>query len=125
MSRQTLIFVATDPQDADLVDVLEQELRQPLRHEEGSDPYIRINAVAAYVGAHEFDDDDITWEDGSDVMLHSTYPTLIEVRDTDGDYHHQVEIGDRVFTALKSRGHWPAVYIDDMQKIVDSFSPGE
>ncbi len=30
----------------------------------------------------------------------------------------------QIFTALKSAGRWRAVYIDYMQKVLDSYNPG-
>ena len=50
---------------------------------------------------------------------------MIEFRDTGGDQQCQQAIAAQVFAALKSAGRWPAVYIDDMQKVLDSYqSPG-
>jgi hypothetical protein len=81
--------------------------------------------VAIYVGEHDFDDDDIAWPGGSDVPLRSMYPTMIEFRDTGGDQQRQQAIAAQVFAALESAGRWPAVYIDDMQKVVDSYQRPE
>ena len=123
MSRQTFIFVGTQAQDPELMRLIEQALDGTFRFEEGTDPYIRAGTVAVYVGGHEFDDDDIAWPGGSDVPLHSTYPAMIEFRDTGGDQERQQAIAVRVFAALESAGRWPAVYIDDMQKVLDSYQP--
>ena len=60
---------------------------------------------------------------GSDVPLRSVYPTMIEFRDTGGDQQRQQAIAAQVFADLKSAGRWPAVYIDDMQKVLDSYQP--
>ena len=48
---------------------------------------------------------------------------MIEIRDTSGDHRRQQEIASKIFTALESAGWWRAVYIDDMQKVPDSYDP--
>jgi hypothetical protein len=123
MSRQTFIFAGTTAQDADLIRLVEHALGRQFTREEGSDPYIRVGTVAVYVGGHEFDDDDITWPAGPAIPLHSKFPTMIEVRDTNGHRRLQQEIADKIFAALRSGGHWPTVYIDDMQKVLDHYDP--
>lgn len=123
MSRQTFIFVGTTPQDADLMRLVEQALGRQFTRQQGSDPYIRIGTVAVYAGGHEFDDDDISWPEGPEIPLHSKFPAMIEARDTGGDQRRQQEIADKIFAALRSSGHWPAVYVDDMQKVLDHYDP--
>ncbi len=123
MSRQTFIFIASLAQDHDLIHLIEDALGASFRHDEGSDPYIRIGSTAVYLGTHEFDDDDIAWPGDSDIPLRSDYPTLLEIRDTGGDQQCQQAIGGQLFRALESASRWPAVYIDDMQKVLDSFPP--
>jgi hypothetical protein len=81
--------------------------------------------VAVYVGGYEFDDDDIAGPEGSDIPLRSVYPAMIEIRDTRGDHQRQQEIAGKIFTALASAGRWRAVYIDDMQKVLDSYDPAQ
>jgi hypothetical protein len=125
MSRQTFIFVSAPAQDADLMHLIEQALGGQFIRAEGSDPYIRVGTVAVYVGGHEFDDDDIAWPQGSDIPLQSEYPAMIEIRDTGGDLQRQQEIASKIFAALRSAGRHRAIYIDDMQKILDSYSPAE
>jgi hypothetical protein len=124
MSRQTFIFVGTTVQDADLIRLVEQALGGHFRHEEGSDPYIRVGTVGVYIDGHEFDDDDITWPAGPEIPLHSEFPVMIETRDTSGDYRRQQEVADKIFDALRAAGRWPIVYIDDMQKVLDHYKPG-
>jgi hypothetical protein len=51
------------------------------------------------------------------------YPAMVEIRDTDGDLQRQQAIANQAFAALKSAGQWRAVYIDDMQKVLDSYHP--
>jgi hypothetical protein len=123
MSRQTFIFVGASPQNADLMRLLELALGREFIREEGSDPYIRMGTVAVYVSGHEFDDDDITWPEGPEIPLHSEVPAMIEIRDTSGDRQRQQETADKIFAALRSEGRWRAVYIDDMQKILDRYAP--
>ncbi len=89
-----------------------------------SDPYVRVGTVAVYVGGHEFDDD-ITWPEGSEIALRSEYPAMIEIRETSGDHQCQQEIAGKIFTALESAGRWRAVYIDDMQKVLDTYDPAQ
>jgi hypothetical protein len=125
MSRQTFIFVSGPAQDADLMHLIEQVLGRQFIREEGSDPYIRVGTVAVYVGGHEFDDDDIAWPQGSGIPLQSEYPAVIEIRDTAGDLQRQQEIAREIFAALRSAGRHRAIYIDDMQKILDSYNPKE
>jgi hypothetical protein len=125
MSRQTFIFVGAPARDHDLLRMIEHTLGASFRHEEGSDPYVRVGSTAVYLGTHEFDDDDIAWPGGSDIPLHSDYPAMLEIRDTSGDQQRQQVIGGQLFRALASAGRWPAVYIDDMQKVLDSFLPGK
>ena len=48
---------------------------------------------------------------------------MIEIRDTSGDHQRQQKVADKIFTALESAGRWRAVYIDDMQKVLDSYNP--
>jgi hypothetical protein len=81
--------------------------------------------VAVYVGGHEFDDDDIAWSGGSDIPLRGVYPAMIEVRDTSRDHQRQQEIARQVFEALGSAVRWRVVYIDDMQKVLNSYQPGK
>jgi hypothetical protein len=50
---------------------------------------------------------------------------MIEIRDPSGDQQRQQEIGSKIFTALESAGRWRAVYIDDMQKVLNSYNPAQ
>jgi len=70
-------------------------------------------------------DPDQAWPEGSVISLHSKFPAMIEVRDTTGDQLRQQEVANKIFAALRSDGRWPAVYIDDMQKVLDHFDPTE
>ena len=125
MSRQTFIFVSAQAHDEDLMHLVEQAIGGRFVHEEGSDPYIRVGTAAVYVGGHEFDDDDIAWPEGSEIPLRSEYTAMIEIRDTSGDHQRQQEVAGKIFTALESAGRWRVVYIDDMQKVLDSYNPAQ
>jgi hypothetical protein len=48
---------------------------------------------------------------------------MIEFRDTGGNQQRQQAIAGQVVAALELAGRWPAVYIDDMQKVLDSYQP--
>ena len=50
---------------------------------------------------------------------------MIEIRETSGDHQCQQEIAGKIFTALESAGRWRVVYIDDMQKVLDSYNPAQ
>ena len=89
MSRQTFIFIGSPAQDPDLIHLVEHALGASFRHDEGSDPYVRVGSTAVYLGGHEFDDDDIAWPGGSDIPLRSDYPALLEIRDTGGDQQRE------------------------------------
>jgi hypothetical protein len=125
MSRQTFIFVSAPAQDADLMDLIEHALGGQFIRAEGSDPYIRVGNVAVYTGGHEFDDDDIAWPQGPDIPLQSECPAMVEIRDTSGDLQRQQDVATKIFAALRSTGRYRAVYIDDMQKVLDSYNPDE
>lgn len=124
MSRQTHIFVGSEASLTAIMAILERALDRPFIYEAGSDPYIRVDPVAIYIGQHEFGDDDITWPHGAPIPLHSQYPHWIEVRDAEKDPQRQESTAARIVDALKAAGRWKLVYIDDMQQVVDWFEPG-
>lgn len=124
MSPQTFIFVGTTVQDADLTRLVE---RAPLNAHfrlrgRAVTPTFWAGTVAVYLGGHEFDDD-IIWPEESDIPLHSSFPVMIETRDTGGDVRGQQQVAAKIFDGLRAEGRWPAVYIDEMQKVLDRFEP--
>lgn len=123
MSHHTYLFVASPGAADGVMRVIESALGDSFTFERGSDPYLRQDPIAVYVGGHEFEDDDIEFPDGSLVPLESQYPTMIDIRDVNRDHHHQEEVAARVFDALKTENQWKVLYIDDMQKIVRSHDP--
>lgn len=123
LSRHTYIFVAAPEPATDLMSVLEHGLSRRFIHEDGEDPYIRLDRDAIHLGRHDFGDHEISWPDGSDVPLHSEYRVLIDVRDTERNQVRQEAIGWRIFDALVADGRWKAVIIDDMRRIVGCYDP--
>ena len=103
MSRQTFIFVGAPARDHDLIRLVEHALGASFRHEEGSDPYVRVGSTAVYLGAHEFDDDDIAWPGGPDIPLRSDYRAMLEIRDMGGDQQRQQAIGGQLCRRLRRR----------------------
>ena len=123
MSRHTYVFVSSPGQADAVMRVIETALGGSFSIESGSDPYLRLDSVAIYVGGHEFDDDDIDFPDGSPVPLGSQYPCLVDVRDVTKDTQHQEEVAAQIFDALRAGNRWKVVYIDDMQKVLGSYDP--
>lgn len=123
MSRHTYLFVGSSDDSAAVMRVIETALAGSFVTEPGSDPYLRQDPIAVYVGHHEFDDDDIDFPDGSPVPLASQYPLLIDVRDVTRDSRRQEEVAARIFDALQASNRWKLVLIDDMQKVLRSYDP--
>jgi hypothetical protein len=98
-------------------------LGAPFIREPGTDPYIRADSVAMYVGAHEFDDGDIDGPDENPVALRTSYPLLVDVRDTDRNVARQQNAAARIFAAIKADARLNAVLVDDMQHVLDVTDP--
>ena len=125
MSRHTYVFVGSPGEAGAVMRVIEAALGGSFVTEPGSDPYLRLDPLAVYVGGHQFDDGDINFPDGSPVPLSSQYPCLIDVRDVNRDNRSQEEAAVRIFDALKAENRWKVVYIDDMQKVLGRHDPAE
>lgn len=123
MSRHTYVFVGSPGQADAVMRVIEATFGRSFITESGTDPYLRLDPVAIYVGGHEFDDGDIDFPDGSPVPLGSQYPCLVDVRDVTKNTQHQEEAATQIFDALKADNRWKVVYIDDMQKVLGSYDP--
>jgi len=123
VSRRTYIFVGP-PGSAEIVmTIIEATLGGSVIREPGSDPYLRADPVAVYVSGHDFDDGDIDSPAGTPVPLHTAYPHLIDIRDTERDLQRQQATATWIFSAIKHDGRVKAVYIDDMQHVVETYDP--
>ena len=124
MARGTYVF-AGPPGSADiLTSIIEAALGQAVIREPGSDPYVRADPLAVYISSHDFDNGDIDAPDGSPVALQTGYPHLADIRDTERNLQRQQEVAERIFSAIKADGRLNAVYVDDMQHVVETTEPG-
>lgn len=119
MSWTSAIFVGSDKPEP-VMATLEEALQQSFVHEEGTDPYLVVGTTAIYVGAHDFEDDDIG---GRWVPLASEYPQFIEIRDPERSLERQQELASRIANVLKEVGRWRFVRVEDMEYIPDSYDP--
>ena len=121
VSRRTYVFVSPGGGSAEAVtDVIENVMGRPFTREPGTDPCLRADPLAVYVGGHDFDDGDIDFPDGTPVPLRSGYPTLVDVRDTEKDQGRQEAAAARIYAALTADGSRQAVLVDDMQHVLAS-----
>jgi hypothetical protein len=125
MSRTSHVFAGPDEPARAVREALEAALGGSFTYpiEEGEDPYLTHGRADIYVGPHDYEDDMVPSGDGSWVPLHSQYPHNIEIRDIDRDIERQQALARQVFEALRALGRWRLVYIDDMQRLVDSYEP--
>jgi len=120
VSRRTYVFVSPDGGSAEAVmDVIENVMGRPFTREPGTDPCLRADPLAVYVGGHDFDDGDIDFPDGTPVPLRSTYPNLIDIRDTEKNQARQEEAAGRIYAALTADQSRKAVLVDDMQHVLE------
>jgi hypothetical protein len=119
MARRT--YVVAGPADsADvLTSIIETALGQAVIREAGGDPYVRADPVAVYLSGHDFDDGDIDAPDGTSVALRTGYPHLADIRDIDRNEQRQHEVAARIYSAIKADGRLNAIYVDDMQHVVE------
>ena len=123
MSRNTYIL-AGPPGSAEMVmSIVETALGRSFIRPAGSDPYIRADPLAVYMGGHDFDDGDVYSPAGTPIALKTTYPNLIEIRDTERNLQRQQDTAGRIFAAIKADGRINAVYVDDVQHVLDSCDP--
>ena len=118
MSRQTFIFVGTQARTLTWCTSSNRRSAGPSGPKKER-PLHPVGTMAVYVGEHEFDDDDIACR-RFDVPLRSLYPAMIEFRDTAATSSASSVAG----SLRRSRPRAAtAVYIDDMQKVLDGYQP--
>jgi hypothetical protein len=100
--------------------VIENVMGRSFIREPGAGPYLRADPLAVYVGGHDFDDGDVDFADGTPVPLRSSYPNLVEIRDTEKDQGRQEAAAGRIYAALTADRSRKAVLVDDMQHVLKS-----
>jgi hypothetical protein len=119
VARRSYVFAGPSGSASVLMQLIETVTGHPFIREPGSDPYIRADPIAVYVARHEFDDGDIGAPDGTPIPLRTGYPYVADVRDTDRDLHSQQQAAAAIFAAIKADGRLKAIYVDDMQHVMD------
>ncbi len=102
---------------------IEAALGRPFIREVGSDPYVRADPIAVYVSGHDFEDGDIDSPAGRPVALKTAYPYLLDIRDTERNLQRQQDAATRIFAAIRADRRLRALYVDDMQHVLDSYDP--
>jgi hypothetical protein len=123
VARRTYIFAGPPGSAGILMSAIEASLNRSFIREPGADPYIRADPVAVYVGAHDFEDGDIDAPDETPLALQTTYPLLVDVRDTNRNVGRQQDAAARIFAAIKADARLRAVLVDDMQHVLDITDP--
>lgn len=123
MARSTYVFAGPSGSASVLMTIIETATGRPFIREPGSDPYVRADPIGVYVARHDFDDGDIDAPDGTPIPLRTWYPYLADIRDTERDLHRQQQAAAAIFAAIKADGRLRAVYIDDMQHVLDMTEP--
>ena len=123
MARRTYVFAGPSGSASVLMTIIETATGQPVIREPGSDPYVRADPIAVYVAGHDFDDGDIDAPDGTPIPLRTGYPHLADIRDTERDLRRQQQAAAAIFAAIKADGRLKAVYVDDMQHVLDMTEP--
>lgn len=123
MSRQTYIFTGPAGSADVVTGIIEDAMGAAFIHEPGSEPYVRADPVAVYVGGHDFDDGDMDFPDGTPIAFRTGYPVQVEVNDIERDPRRQEETAARLFAAIRKDGRLRAVCVDDMQRVLDSCEP--
>jgi hypothetical protein len=103
--------------------IIETAIGRPFIREPGSDPYVRADPIGVYVARHDFEDGDIDAPDGTPIPLQTGYPYLADIRDTERDLHRQQQVAAAIFAAIKADERLKAVYVDDMQHVLDMTEP--
>jgi hypothetical protein len=125
VSQSSLVFAGPDEPVSAVRELIQSALGGSFTFppQENEDPYLAYERADVYVGPHDHEDDEVAFDDGSWVPLRSQYPHRVEIRDIDRDVECQEALARRVFDVLKADGRWQVVYIDDMQRVVDSYQP--
>jgi len=123
MARRTYVFAGPSGSASVLMTIIETATGRPFIREPGSDPYIRADPIGVYVGGHDFDDGDIDAPDRTPIQLRTDYPYLADIRDNERDLNRQQQAAAAIFGAIKADGRLKAVYIDDMQHVLDMTEP--
>jgi hypothetical protein len=123
MARSTYVFAGPSGSASVLMSIIETATGRRFIREPGSDPYVRADPIGVYVAGHDFDDGDIDAPDGTPIALRTGYPYLADIRDTERDVHRQQQAAAAIFAAIKADGRLKAVYIDDMQHVLDMTEP--
>jgi hypothetical protein len=119
MARRTYVFAGPSGSASVLMSIIETATGRPFIREPGSDPYIRADPIGVYLARHDFDDGDIDAPDGTPIRLRTGYPYLVDIRDTERDLHRQQQAAAEIFAAIKADGRLKAVYVDDMQHVLN------
>jgi len=123
MARRTYVFAGPPGSANILTTIIEATLGPTVTREPGSDPYVRVDPVAVYIGGHDFDDGDMDAPGGAPLALRTSYPHLADVRDTERNEQRQQEVAARIFSAINADGRLNAVHVDDMQHVVAMTEP--
>jgi hypothetical protein len=119
VARRTYVFAGPSGSASVLMSIIETATGRPFIREPGSDPYIRADPIGVYLARHDFDDGDIDAPDGTPIPLRTGYPYLVDIRDTERDLHRQQQAAAEIFAAIKADGRLKAVYVDDMQHVLN------
>jgi hypothetical protein len=123
VARHTYVFAGPPGSLSVLMTIIETAIGRPFIREPGSDPYIRADPIGVYVARHDFEDGDIDAPDGTPIPLQTGYPYLADIRDTERDLHRQQQVAAAIFAAIKADERLKAVYVDDMQHVLDMTEP--
>jgi hypothetical protein len=124
VARRTYVFAGPSGSASVLMNIIETATGRPFIREPGSDPYLRADPIGVYLARHDFDDGDIDAPDGTPIPLRTNYPYLADIRDTERDLHRQQHAAAAIFAAIKADGRLKAVYVDDMQHVLDTTEQG-
>jgi hypothetical protein len=123
VARNTYVFAGPAGSASVLMTIIETAMGRSFIREPGSDPYIRADPISLYLAGHDFDDGDIDAPDGTPVSLRTGYPYLADVRDIERNAERQQQAAAAIFAAIKADRRLRAVYVDDMQHVLDMTEP--